>query len=74
MFAELITSLSRLIGALRQWMVKLILVVDFSNILLAAFAHEDPKREKDNNDLTFALLGPTGIKALRKHVGEIDPW
>jgi len=34
------------------------------------------KRKKDTDDLTvfFTLWGSAHIKALSKHVGEIDPW
>jgi len=36
---------------------------------------KDPKSTKNSQALSlFALLESAGIKAVRKHVGEIDPW
>jgi hypothetical protein len=48
--------------------------VDFANVLQAAFRRNDPKSKKGHLqfDCLFALLGSTGIKAVRKHVGEMD--
>jgi len=42
--------------------------VNFTNIVLEAFAHRDPKSEKRTDDLTviFALLGSAHVKASLK--------
>ena len=49
--------------------------VNFTNILQATFTGGDPKSANKLLNLTVfcALLGSAGIKAARKHVGEIDP-
>jgi len=49
--------------------------VNFINVLWAAFAPVDPKSVKRywQLDWTLTLLGATGVKAVRKYVGEIEP-
>jgi len=49
--------------------------VNFINVLRAAFAPVDPKSVKRywQLDWILTLLGATGVKAVRKYVGEIDP-
>ncbi len=49
--------------------------VNFTSILRAAFAHTDPKRAKGHwwLDCLFVLLVSSSVKAVHKHVGEIDP-
>jgi len=49
--------------------------VNFSNILSASFTSVDPKSHKNTVKLSvfFALLISVCIKALSKHVDEIDP-
>jgi len=49
--------------------------VNFINILHKAFNQVDPKSVKIQSicQHLLALLGSAGIKAARKHVGEIDP-
>ena len=48
--------------------------VNFINVLWAAFAPVDPKSVKRywQLDWILMLLGATGVKAVRKYVGEID--
>ena len=50
--------------------------VNFINVLWAAFAPVDPKSVKRywQLDWILTLLGATGVKAVRKYVGEIEPW
>jgi len=49
--------------------------VNFINVFRTAFMCVDPKNVKiqSSRQYIFALLGYTLIKAVRKHVGEIDP-
>jgi len=49
--------------------------VNFINILWAAFAPVDPKSVKRywQLDWILTLLGATGVKAVHKYVGEIEP-
>jgi len=49
--------------------------VNFINILCSAFRSADPKSTKRywQLDWIFTLLGSLHVKALHKHVGEIDP-
>jgi len=49
--------------------------VDFTNVLQAAFTRSDPKsvKRQSSHKCHFALLGSAGVKAARKHVGEINP-
>ena len=49
--------------------------VNFTDILRAAFTRADPKIAKKDSQLKqlFALLGSAGVKAVLKHVDEIDP-
>ena len=56
-------------------MIKLRPGVNFTIILQTAFTRPDPKstRKTVKSSSFFALLGPAGIKAVRKHVDEIDP-
>ena len=48
--------------------------VNFTNILQAAFTPADPKRAKKDSQVKqlFALLGSARVKAVRKHIDEID--
>jgi len=48
---------------------------DFTSVLWAPFTRADPKSAKRHwwLDCLFACLGSEHVKALRKHVGEIDP-
>ncbi len=50
--------------------------VNFINVLRAAFAPVDPKCVKRywQLDWILTLLGATGVKAVHKYVGEIEPW
>ena len=45
--------------------------VNFINVLLAAFTHEDPERAKKQLNLTvfFALLGSARVKAVQNRNG-----
>jgi len=56
-------------------LIKLTSDVNFINVLWAAFAPVDPKSVKRywQLDWILTLLGATGVKAVRKYVGEIDP-
>jgi len=56
-------------------LVKLTTGVNFTNIIRAAFALEDPKRAKRHwwHECLFVLLWSSRIKASSKHVVEIDP-
>ncbi len=47
---------------------------NFINVLWTAFAPVDPKSVKRywQLDWILTLLGATGVKAVRKYVGEID--
>jgi hypothetical protein len=49
--------------------------LNFINVLRAAFAPVDPKSVKRywHRDWILTLLGATGVKAVRKNVGEIEP-
>jgi len=49
--------------------------VNFINVLRAAFAPVDPKREKRYWQLygILKLLGAMGVKAVSNYVGEIKP-
>ncbi len=49
--------------------------VNFINVLRAAFAPVDPKSVKRycQLDWILMLLGATGVKVVRKNVGEIEP-
>jgi len=49
--------------------------VNFINVLRAAFAPVDPKSVKRHWQLDWILmlLGATGVKAVRKYVGETEP-
>jgi len=51
-------------------------VVNFNNILQAAFTRTDPKSAKKTDNLTvfFAHLGSVHVKAARKNVDEIDTY
>jgi hypothetical protein len=50
--------------------------INFINILRAAFAPVDLKSVKRywQHDWIVTLLGAMGVKAVRKYVGEIEPW
>jgi len=51
--------------------------INFINVLRAAFAPPvDPKSVKRywQLDWILTLLGVTGVKAVHKYVGEIEPW
>jgi hypothetical protein len=50
--------------------------VNFINVLREAFAPVDPKSVKRywQLDWILMLLGATGVNAVRKYVGEIEPW
>jgi len=50
--------------------------VNFINVLRTAFTLVDPKSVKRNWQLDWilTLLGATGVKAVHKYVGEIEPW
>jgi len=56
-------------------LVKLSPGVNFINVLWAAFAPVDPQSVKRywQLDWILSLLGATGVKAVRKCVGEIEP-
>jgi len=48
--------------------------VNFTNVLLAAFTHVDPKpTDTVELDSLLMLLGSACVKAAHKHVGEIKP-
>jgi len=49
--------------------------LNFINVLLTAFAPIDPKIVKRywQLDWILTLFGATGVKAVHKYVGEIDP-
>jgi len=49
--------------------------VNFINVLRTAFTCVEPKSVKKTVKLSvfFLLLGATGVKAIRKYVGEIEP-
>ncbi len=47
--------------------------VNFINVLRSAFTRVDPKSAKMTVKGHFALLGSTHVKAMFKHVGEIEP-
>ncbi len=47
----------------------------FLNILRAAFTSKDPKSAKKTDDQTvFLRFFDLSVKAVFKHVGEIEPW
>jgi len=50
--------------------------INFINVLRTAFALVDPKSVKRywQLDWILTLLGATGVKAVRKYVGKINPW
>ena len=49
-------------------------VVNFIDILGAAFTHANPKEQKDSQfKWLFALSGSACAKAMRQHDDEIDP-
>jgi len=66
---------SLLVKAASKMLVKLTLGLNFINILQAAFMHADSKSAEKAVKLSvfFTLLGSIHMKALRKHVGEIEP-
>jgi len=48
--------------------------VDFTNILLAAFTHADPKSAKKSDSLIVSCaFGSAWVKALRKTFGKYSP-
>jgi len=49
--------------------------VNFINILLAAFMHQDPKSAKkaDNLPVFFALLGSVRVKSAHKMLVKLTP-
>ena len=49
--------------------------VNFTNILLTAFTRTDPKSAKKDSQVKqlFVALGSACVKAVCKHVDEIDP-
>ena len=57
-------------------LVKLTPGVNFPNILGSAFMLADLKNTKKTFKLSsfFALLGSLRVKAMHKHVDEIDTW
>jgi len=59
-----------------QWLVKSTPGANFFNIQRASFAPVDPKSVKRywQLDWILTLLGATRVKAVRKYVGEIEPW
>ena len=59
-----------LIQAVRTWPG-----VDFTIILRAAFTQANPKSAKKTvrSSSFFALLGSVSLKAVHKHIDEIDP-
>jgi len=57
-------------------LMKLTAGLNFPNILCTAFGRADPKSAKkytDDLSVFFALLGSTCVKAVRRHIDEIDP-
>jgi len=61
-------------AAVHRMLMKLTPVVDFTNILQAAFTHADPKRAKKycKTVCLFALLGSSRVKAVCKTLMKLN--
>jgi len=66
------------VKAVRRMLMKLSpAMVNFTNIFGKALTHIDLKSAKNTAKSIvnhFALLGSTHVKAVREHVGKIDPY
>ncbi len=60
----------------RETLMKSTPGLNFIKVLRTAFLLKDPKSVKRywRLDWVLMLLGATGVKAVRKYVGEIEPW
>jgi hypothetical protein len=66
---------SRRVKAVHRMLMKLNPGVNIINVLLANLCLQISKAKKTDNLTTFGvLLGSGCVKAVHKHVGEIDTW
>ncbi len=62
------------LGTVGTYVIKLTPGIDFTNILLKAFTHEDPKSAKILTTwMYFCTFGICACKSISKNVGEVEP-